>query len=387
VRTPAPHAAVPGALVLVVPAGVDDPASPSGGNTYDLRAADALRRAGRPVRLLAAPGTWPHPAPQDVAALAAALAALPDGADVLLDGLVACSAPDAVVPAAARLHLTVLVHLPLADETGLPPDDAAQRHTAESRTLAAAHAVVATSAATAARLAARRGRPVHHAPPGGDPAPRAAGAPGGDRLLCVASITPRKGQDVLVGALAALADRPWTCTLVGPDRGDPGYAAELRHRIADAGLAGRITLAGPLTGADLDARYADADLLALPSRAEPYGMVVTEALARGLPVVASAVDGVPEALGAAPDGALPGVLVPPGDPAALAGALRRWLDHPAHRAHLRATAAARRAALAGWDATTAALSTAVDRAAALAAAVDHAAAVPDRTAPAAGGAR
>jgi len=367
VTAAAPHAAVPAGragLVLVVPAGVDDPASPSGGNTYDLRVAAALRHGGRDVRVLPAPGAWPHPAPQDVVALAAALAALPDGTAVLLDGLVACSAPDAVVPAAARLHVTVLVHLPLADETGLTPDDAARRQAAESRTLAAAHAVVATSAATASRLADRLGRNVHHAPPGVDPAPLAAGSPAGGRLLCVASITPRKGQDVLVGALATLPDRTWTCTLVGPDRGDPGYAADLRRRIADAALAGRIALTGPLAGADLDARYADADLLVLPSRAEPYGMVVTEALARGVPVVASAVDGVPEALGAAPDGALPGVLVPPGDPAALAGALRRWLDDPAHRANLRAAAAARRArraALPGWDTTAAALAVTPDR--------------------------
>ena len=67
----------------------------------------------------------------------------------------------------------------------------------------------------------------------------------------------------------------------------------------------------------------------LPSRAETYGMVVTEALARGIPVLASDAGGLPETLGRDPDGRVPGLLVPPGDAAALAAALRGWLDDPA----------------------------------------------------------
>ena len=83
----------------------------------------------------------------------------------------------------------------------------------------------------------------------------------------------------------------------------------------------RIHFAGPLVGADLDAAYADADLFVLPSRAETYGMVVTEALARALPVLATDVGGVPEALGRAPRRQPSRPLVPPGDPVVLAGAL------------------------------------------------------------------
>ena len=109
--------------------------------------------------------------------------------------------------------------------------------------------------------------------------------------------------------------------------------------------------AGPLVGAELDAAYAAADLVVLPSRGETYGMVVTEALARGLPVLATAVGGLPDALGRAPDGGVPGLLVPPGDAAALAGALRRWLTDADLRARLRRSAAARRTGLAGWATT------------------------------------
>ena len=109
---------------------------------------------------------------------------------------------------------------------------------------------------------------------------------------------------------------------------------------------------GPLTGAELERAYAAADLLVLASHAETYGMVVTEALARGLPVIASEVGGVTEALGHGHDGARPGLLVPPGDPAALGAALRAWLGDAGLRGRLRRAARERRASLRGWPATT-----------------------------------
>ena len=112
---------------------------------------------------------------------------------------------------------------------------------------------------------------------------------------------------------------------------------------------------GPRTGADLDRSYAAADLLVLASRAETYGMVVTEALARGLPVVAADVGGLTEALGHGADGIRPGLLVPPDDPAALGAALRAWLGDAELRARLRRAARERRESLSGWSATTSVL--------------------------------
>ena len=81
-------------------------------------------------------------------------------------------------------------------------------------------------------------------------------------------------------------------------------------------------------------------------------MVVTEALARGLPVVASEVGGVPEALGHGADGTRPGLLVPPDDPAALGDALRSWLEDADLRRRLRRAARERRASLRAWSTTT-----------------------------------
>ena len=80
-------------------------------------------------------------------------------------------------------------------------------------------------------------------------------------------------------------------------------------------------------------------------------MVVTEALAHGLPVVATEVGGVPEALGHGADGVRPGLLVPPGEPAALGAALRAWLGDAELRLRLRRAAGERRASLSGWSTT------------------------------------
>ncbi|MFD2768483.1 glycosyltransferase family 4 protein [Micromonospora eburnea] len=339
---------------VVLPGDIDDPAAPSGGNAYDRRVCRGLAALGWTVREHPVPGGWPHPEPAARAALAGLLAALPDAALVLLDGLVASVAPEALAPHARRLRLVVLVHLPAEDE-------------AEARSLAVAAGVIATSEWTRRRLLDRYPLPadrVRVATPGVDPAPVAPGSPAGTRLLCVAALTSLKGHDVLAAALATLADLPWSCDCVGPLTRDPGFVDRLRRQLADTGLAGRVRLPGPSTGAARDAAYAAADLLVLPSRRETYGMAVTEALARGVPVLGSDTGGLPEALGHTPGGHRPGLLVPPGDPAALAGALRRWLTEPDLRDRLRRAARQRRDTLTGWAVTADRLAAALTEAAA-----------------------
>jgi len=175
-------------------------------------------------------------------------------------------------------------------------------------------------------------------------------------LLCVAAVTPGKGHDVLVDALASIAQPPWRLKCVGSLTRDPGFVERLGRQSRAAGIGDRVHLTGPLTGADLGAAYAAADVLVHASRGETYGMVVTEALARGLPVIAAAVGGVPEAVGSTDAGDIPGILVPAGDPAALAAALRDWLGDNGLRQRLRAAAGSRRASLSGWPDTAATLS-------------------------------
>jgi glycosyltransferase involved in cell wall biosynthesis len=344
---------------FVFPDAVADPARPSGGNVYDRRVAAGLRALGWTVRVHLVSGFWGRTDAAARAALGRLLSALPDGAVVLLDGLVAGDAPEAVVPEAKRLRLVVLVHAAL----GAGGREAAQR---EEAVLASAAGVVVTSEWSRGSLLRRyRLRPerVHVAHPGVDLAAVSAGTPGGARLLCVGSVTAAKGYEVLVAALARLADRAFECVCVGDLGRDTGFTIRLRRTIRETGLAGRVRLTGVLTGPDLDAQYHGSDLLVLASHAETYGMVVTEALAHGLPVLATAVGGPAEALGHAPDGTRPGLLVPPDDPLALATALAGWLDDAGQRERLRDAARRRRTTLTSWAATSRMLAAALSPAA------------------------
>ncbi|HEY2296980.1 MAG TPA: glycosyltransferase family 4 protein [Jatrophihabitans sp.] len=299
---------------FVVPEGIDDPLRPSGGNHYDRRVNALLH--------LEELATTPD-------RLGSALTAVPSGSTVLIDGLLASPAVDIIRPASARLKLVVLVHMPLFDEV-------------ERGVLRAAAAVVTTSSWTRSELLRAYDldpRGVHVAVPGVDLGAVAPGTPGGGRLLCVAAVAPHKGHDVLLAALDLVDDLDWDCTCVGSLDRDRSFVAGLAND--------RVLFGGPRVGDALATAYAAADLLVLPSRAETFGMVITEALARGLPVLASDVGGVREALG--DTGA--SLLVAPGDVAALAAALRAWLTRPELRGDLRTRAIRRRDQLPGWDET------------------------------------
>ena len=340
------------AVHVVVPDGIDDPARPSGGNAYDRRICRGLAAIGWSVYERAVPGSWPWPDAAACATLTGVIAGIPDGAVVLVDGLIASTVPEVLVAEARRLRLVVLVHMPLGD--GLPGDEIDHARTQERAVLSAAVSVVTTSTWTRRwlldRYALRPGQ-VHVAEPGVDASALAPGTAVGGELLCVAAVTPDKGHGVLLAALATLTDLPWRCVCVGTVDLDPGYVDRLARQAREAGIGDRVRFTGSLTGADLDVAYAAADVLVLASRAETYGMVVIEALARGLPVVATDVGGLPEALGRGADGSRPGLLVPPGDSAAFAAALRSWLGDTDLRKHLRHAAQERRVTLSDWSLT------------------------------------
>jgi glycosyltransferase involved in cell wall biosynthesis len=349
---------------VIVPEGVDDPSRPSGGNTYDRQVCRGLVALGWSVHEHAVPGAWPRAGAAEHAALARSVRRMPDGAVVLLDGLVACAAPAVLVGQARRLRQVVLVHMPLGHRP--PGDEAGAVRSRERQVLEAAAAVVTTSAWTRQRLAELYGLAtdrVHVAEPGVDAAGLGPGTAAGDALLCVAAVTPDKGHDVLLEALATATDLPWCCACVGSLDRDVAFADDVRRRARDGALRDRVRFVGPRTGPDLDRAYVAADLLVLASHAETYGMVVIEALARGLPVIATEVGGVTEALGHGDDGTRPGLLVPPGDPAALGAALRDWLGDAALRGRLRRAARERRASLPGWPATASVLAGVLARAA------------------------
>lgn len=321
-----------GVLRFVLPDGVDDPERVSGGNVYDRRVRDGLIARG-----------WTVTTDQvaDARGVSDALAAAGPGSTVLIDGLVAGWSPASVESAAATARVIVLAHMVLAAF----PDADPRAIEREARALGTATRVIATSAWTASELVRRgivdAGR-VTVALPGAVDGPPARGNAG--RLLCVGAIAPHKGQDVLLEALEDLGALDWNCTVAGSRNADPVYAA--RIAAAAARFDSRVRLTGVLGQAELGAAYQRSGLLVAPSRAESFGMAIADARRRGLPVVASAVGGIPETV--AGGGA---ILVPPGDAAALAAALERWMTDPAMRSRLRAEAAAARARSPRWSAT------------------------------------
>jgi len=339
---------------LVVPDGVDDPARPSGGNTYDRRLCAGLVALGWEVcehAVIAENrcGTMTYAE----SALCEVLARLPDGGVLLLDGLVATGHPEVLRSQAGRLRLVVLVHLPLG--LGATEDVGEVRAREETALRGVAH-VVTTSRWTWRWLLDAYGLDpsrVTVAVPGAEVGPAVTAEEPGRRLLCVGAVIPAKGHDVLLEALARVAGSDWGCDLVGTLERDPGFVEHLRARALELGIADRVRFRGALVGTALDAAYAGADLFVTASRGETYGMVVTEALAHGIPVVATRVGGLPEALGRTTGGQRPGLLVPPDDPAALAGSLEQWLGDPRLRLHLRHRAAERRPLLPSWSATSA----------------------------------
>ena len=337
---------------VVAPAGFDDPGQPSGGNIYDRRVCAGLAEAGWEVLVATVAAPWPVPGPGARADLARIVSAIPDGDTVLIDGLLASPAAAQVLPHLGRIRMTVLLHMPLGTAVGAPRDASAVR--SEQAVLRAAAGVVVTSEWTRRQVLTRYAIPadrVHVARPGVDRA-AAPARPVRGQLICVGVLSRHKGQDLLVEALAGLADRDWHCVLAGSLDRDPDFVEQLQTRITCLGYDHRVRLSGVLTGPGLSHAYATADLLVAPSRAETYGMTVTEALAHGLPVIAAAVGGLPEALGTTADGTRPGQLIPPGDPAALAAAIADWLGDERHRHRLRAAARQRRSALHGWEQTT-----------------------------------
>lgn len=339
--------------VFVVPG---DLASLTGGYGYDRRIVAGLGAAGRAVDVVALDAGFPWPDAATLDRAAQQMAAIPDGALVVVDGLAFGAMPRLAEQHAARLRWVALVHHPLALETGLTSRQRRTLFDSERRALATARGVIVTSAATARELT-RYGvaaECVHVVTPGTDPAPLAAGsvvgvgvgagpASRGLSFLCVATLIPRKGHAVLIEALCGLQDRAWTLHCVGSTTRDANTANGLRMSIAEHGLGDRVHLHGEVPASVLQAMYGQADAVVLPSFFEGYGMALAEALAHGLPVVSTTAGAIADTVSRDA-----GVLVPPGDAMALRAALAALLDEPVWRDRLAAGARAARAALPTW---------------------------------------
>lgn len=364
-------------LVVIVPGDLE---TRTGGYGYDRRIVGGLRGRGWSVTVLELDDSFPRPTSAAREDAARVLAAISDGTTVLVDGLALGALPEEIEREAARLRVVALVlHHPLAAETGLDAGVAAELEAGERRALAAVRFAVVTSRATATSLGRYGVGPDRLAvvEPGTDRAPLALGSqvasgaqppafspqPVEVQLLCVATLTTRKGHALLFRALASIPHRHWRLTCAGSLDRDPPTVERLREQLRADGLDGRVWLAGEMDAATLALHYDSADLFVLATLHEGYGMAVAEALARGLPVVGTATGAIAELVaGGAPDQAA-GLIVPPGDVDALADALSRVLGDADLRARLALGARRVRDRLPRWEDAAARMADVLDRAA------------------------
>jgi glycosyltransferase involved in cell wall biosynthesis len=332
-------------VVFAVPG---DLATPTGGYAYDRRMIAELRQLGWQVDVVDLGEGYPWVGAERRKEAETQLLALPEDRIIVVDGLALGVLSDAARRMRADHLLVALVHHPLALESGLSAKQADILRASERASLAAAHHVIVTSGATAKNLAGDYDvapDKITIACPGSDPVADAPGSSDGIvRLLSVGAIVPRKGFDVLIAALATLADLPWRLTIAGDRTRDPDATAQLDADIARLKLAGRVDVAGAVSPERLAGLYNEADLFALASRYEGYGMAFAEAIAHGLPVVGTTAGAVPDTV---PAGT--GVLVAPDDVGALALALRSLIGDPAERRRLAASARAAAKRLPSWQ--------------------------------------
>lgn len=359
---------------MVIPGPID---RTTGGTIYDRRMVEAAHAVGDQVTVVSLPGKFPRSLSEvDLQACRTALETVPDRATVCVDGLVLPSLSAELQSFAERCRLVTLIHHPTSLEPGLPASEREALWRAESAVINSAQRIICTSAYTA-RVLAERGvspktlsvvapgvdlpRPTHdsrethprsthdrgaaHSGGGGahtQPAPPGAARP--TRMLCVANLMQRKGLDYLIEALGQLRELNWAVTLVGSAEFEPRTAARLRQMVCARELESRVAFVGAQSEPDLDRLYREADIFVFPSLYEGYGMVLTEAAAHGLPIIAT--DG-----GAVPDtvAGLGADIVAAGDAEALADAMARFLTDPAHRARLAERSRTGRSRLQSWE--------------------------------------
>ena len=361
-------------LSFVVPGRLDQL---TGGYRFDHRVVMDLRDQGHTVEVIELAGTFPS---ADAAALEACETALRSCADqrlVVVDGLALPGFANALPEQASRLRVVGFVHHPLSAETGLSPSEAQAMSQLEAQLWKTLRGVICPSEDSASRVRAAGldDDRVAVAPPGTDPVPEAwrtrrpcartatahmretastsqfrspptttdttVQAP--VALLSVGTITPRKGHHLLIEALGSLRDLPWTLTCVGSLERDRTCSDEVRRLIAHYQLEDRVHLMGELSDERLRHAYSNADIFVLPSFHEGYGMVFAEALAWGLPIIATRGGAIPQTVPAQA-----GLLIKPGDVFELTPALTQLITQTELRTELATASRAAGQRLATW---------------------------------------
>lgn len=317
-------------IVFAIPGDLE---LPTGGYVYDRRVMALLPSFGMQVTHVRLPGGFPAPSAADLAEAVRLLAQTPADVPILFDGLAYGTMPAEQIRRLGR-RIIALVHHPLSLETGLSAQRQAELAASEKVALAEAEKVVCTSASIARLLAADFGVPpakIVVAEPGTDPAPKASGTVMPMQLLAVGAVSRRKGYPVLIEALQQMRDLDWRLTIAGSLERDAAAVTELREAVAASGVRDRIRLAGAVVPDTLAAFYDSADIFVMPSLFEGYGMVLAEAMARGLPILCTTGGAAAETV---PDAAA--IKVAPGDAGAFATGLKSLMTDRKLRKRLEA---------------------------------------------------
>ncbi|HMT20291.1 MAG TPA: glycosyltransferase family 4 protein [Promineifilum sp.] len=330
----------------------------SGGYLYDRRLVEALRRAGDEVEIISLP--WRSYARHLTDNRSAELLRRMSGDyDVLLQDEL--NHPS-LAWANGRLGwkrppIVAIVHHLRTSERRAGRQNRIYR-LIEGRYLRSVDAFIYNSHTTRREVEALTGRSIPHvmAYPGGDrllafshprSAPRSEyGGP--LRLLFVGNLIPRKGLHTLLEALRHVKSA-WQLRVVGSPAVAPDYAGRVRWMAKRTGIAAGIEWLGVVGDADLAAEMAAADVLAVPSEYEGFGIVYLEGMAFGLPALATTAGAAHEIIADGENG----FLVAPGDVAVLAARIELLAADRALRAQLGATARARFATHPSWEETTA----------------------------------
>jgi glycosyltransferase involved in cell wall biosynthesis len=294
-------------VAFIIPARL---ATVAGGYSYNRHMIAGLRATGVAVdvhEIQDAVATWRE---------------LPHDAVPVIDGL-ALREFESLADELATRHCIGLIHHPMARDISVGDTERARLRDVEQRMMLHLTRIIVTSDLTATRLAAEFGLDAARiavVTPGTADALRSVGSGGpGCEILSVGALVSRKGHDVLMRALARLFDLDWHLTIAGAPR-DPTYAHGLQALAEDLAITQRVTFAGEPADAALEDLWQRADIFALATQYEGYGMAVAEAMKRGVPVaVASG--------GAAASLVTPasGVVCEPGDIVTLSKSLRRLI--------------------------------------------------------------
>lgn len=344
--------------IFAIPGDID---LPTGGYAYDRRVLALLPAAGMRVAHLPLPHAFPDPKPDDLAETERLLRAESREALLLIDGLAYGALPSDLIGRVDR-RIVALVHHPLYLEAGLVEARRQQLYALERAALALARHVIVTSPATARTLLADFAVPqakITVAAPGTDAAPRARGTGKPLQLLAVGSVVPRKAFHILVRAMAPLRELDWKLTIVGPIDRSAEALDELQSAIAQTAMHDRVTVVGSAGQSEIEAYYDAADIFVMPSLYEGYGMVLAEAMARGLPIVCTTGGAAAETV---PDAA--GIKLPPGDIQAFGDAVGRLCRDSGLRRHMADASWSAGQTLPPWQATARQIAETLRRAAA-----------------------